>query len=99
MTYHSYMMHSWFIGKRGQLRNQSAQVQIQYVSHYSKQKLCYFNLSKDHFERISHWANGIELQSLCSVRFRTSLVRNCLNYPETSELKGCNGIMAIDLAS
>ena len=43
--------------------------------------------------------DGIQIQLLHSVRFWTSLVRNCLNYPATLESKGCNGIMSIDLAS
>ena len=40
--------------------------------------------SDDRFERTTRWvpcADGIKLQSLRSVRFWTSLVRNCLKYP------------------
>ena len=44
-------------------------------------------ISNDRFERKTRWvpcANGIKLQLLRSVRFWTSLVRNCLNHPELS---------------
>ena len=56
-------------------------------SQNSWQKLCIFNLPNDCFEQTTCWvpcADGIKLQFLCSVRFWTSLVRNCLNYPEIS---------------
>ena len=43
--------------------------------------------------------DGIKLLSLCSVRFWTSLVRNCLKYPAMSTRTRSNGILAIDLAS
>ena len=44
-------------------------------------------------------ADGIRLQSLGSVRFLTSIVRNCLKYPSMSNRTHGYGILEIDLAS
>ena len=92
-------MHSWCIGWSVQLRKRSAWVWIQSKPLLSGNAV---HLQPVKWLFLEDNPTGSRVPMVfnysCCVVLGSGLVRNCLNYPATSESKGCNGIMAIDLA-
>ena len=93
----------WSRGKGSRFSCKQAAVQILPWTHHSWRKLWIVNhVQWSFWEDKNRWvscADDIKLQSLRSVRFWTSLVRNCLKHPALSNRTLGFGTLTIDLAS